>query len=117
MDAVHVTALVRDDVRERGDVSAAEVAEQLLDRDLLGELLWIGLNLSDVRKWVVFYSIELGRVVVSRPIGESRAGYRNVLQVSLPVLAGLDQLARNRRKLDAPAMGRGIRGRPVVGGN
>src|SRR5437016_10879457 len=46
-DAMHVAALVRHDVGERGDLSAAEIAEQLLDRDLLGELVWVGLNLRD----------------------------------------------------------------------
>src|SRR6516164_3172685 len=94
---MHVAALVRHDVGERGYASAAEVAEQLLDRDLLGELRCVVLNLGDVRKRVVSYRIELGRVVVSRPIRESRARYRNVLQVRLPVLASLDQLACNRR--------------------
>src|SRR5207302_4262418 len=103
-DAMHVAALVRHDVGERGDLSAAEIAEQVLDRDLLGEVVWVGLNLSHVRKWVVLHRIELGRVVVYRPIGETRARYRNVVQVSPPVLAGFDQLARNRRKLNSPPM-------------
>src|SRR5215472_5913158 len=112
---MHVAALVRHNVRERGDVSAAEVAEQLLDRDLLGELRWVVLNLGDVRKWVVLYRIHLGGVAVSRAVGESRARFRNVLEVRPPVLAGLDQLARNRRKLNGPAMNRRMGRRPVVG--
>ena len=97
-------------------MSASEVAEQLLDRDLLGELLGVVLNLSDVRKWVVLYRIQLGRVAVARPIGDMRARFRNVLQIGPPVLAGLDELARNRRKINKPAMRGGVGGRPLVRG-
>ncbi len=53
----HVAALIRHDIRERRHLSAAEVTEQLLDRDLLGELRWVALNLGDIGKWVVLYRI------------------------------------------------------------
>jgi hypothetical protein len=101
-EPMHVAALVGYDVRERRHLLTAEVAEQLLERDLLGELLWIVLDLSDVGKRVVLHRIQLGRVVVSRPIGEMRARLRDVLQVRAPVLARLDQLTRQRRQIDAP---------------
>ena len=94
---MHVAALVGHNVGERGYLFAAEVAEQLLDRDLLGELVWVGLDLSDVRKWVVFHRIDVARVVVSRPIGESRARCREILQVRAPVfLEPVDFLNRGR---------------------
>jgi hypothetical protein len=50
---VHVATLVRHDVGERGDVSAAEVTEQLFDRNLFSELRRVVLNLGDIRKWIV----------------------------------------------------------------
>src|SRR6202007_1914025 len=78
---MHVAALIRHDIGERRHVSAAQVTEQLLDRDPIGEFPWGVLNLSDIRKWVVFHRIQFGGVVISRPVGESRARYRDVLQV------------------------------------
>jgi hypothetical protein len=53
-ETVHGTALIGHDTRERGHLLAAEVAEQLLERGLLGELLWIVLNLSDYGNGLCF---------------------------------------------------------------
>src|SRR6516164_8769182 len=45
------------------------VAEQLLDGDLFGELLWVVLNLDDLWERIVLYRIHLARVVVAGPVG------------------------------------------------
>ena len=46
-----------------------KIGLQLLDGDLFGELLWVVLNLDDVRERIVLYRIHLARVVVAGPVG------------------------------------------------
>src|SRR3989442_10602717 len=107
-EPVHVAALVGHDVGELWNLPRAKIAEQLLERHLLCELLGVVLDLGDVRKWVVLDRVQLAAVVVPRPIGEMRSRLRNVLQVGAPVFTGLNQLAGKRRQVHAPAMAGGI---------
>jgi hypothetical protein len=111
---MHIAALVGHDIREGRRSLGTEVAEELLQRNLLGELHGVILYLRDVRERVVLDRIELRRVVVARPVRDGRTRSGNILQVYAPVLPRVGELASERRQIDTPSVGRRVGGRRHV---